>query len=57
MKKKLALLIATAAFGIALTLPAIALAGGDQVQKPDECPQYQAVGEDPLALQLQANQP
>ena len=48
MKAKLALVVTTILLTASLTAPAVALAGGDQVHRPDDTPQYQADGDYPL---------
>ena len=55
MRKRILVLVTAIVLVGTFIAPSVALAGGDQVLRPDECPQYQAVGEDPLALQLQNN--
>lgn len=52
---KLVVLLTVVLLGIAMIVPVVALAGGDQVQRPDESPQYQDAGEDPNQWQLQTN--
>ena len=47
MRKKLVLLLTAILLGLSLLLAPVAFAGGDQVQRPDESPQYQAGGDSP----------
>ncbi len=55
MKKRLVVLATVIVFGIAMLVPTIALAGGDQVQRPAETPQHQDAGTDPNQWQLQSS--